>query len=63
MTKHKTFANGLTAAAALIAGLSMADSAVAAEELQMSYFVGQLHTMVKDVVVPLQEKISKLIGG
>ena len=63
MTKHKTLANGLAAAAALVAGLGLADSAFAAEELQMSYFVGQRHPMVKAVVVPLQEKLAELSGG
>lgn len=63
MTKHKTFASGLAAAAALVAGLGMADRATAAEELQMSYFVGQRHPMVKAVVVPFQEKLAELSGG
>ena len=63
MTKNRTLAKGLTAAAALVASLSMAEGAFAAEELQMSYFVGQRHPMVKAVVVPLQEKLAELSGG
>lgn len=63
MTKRRMFANGLAAVAALTAGLSLADSAAAAEELQMSFFVGQRHPMVKAVVVPLQEKLAALSGG
>jgi TRAP-type C4-dicarboxylate transport system substrate-binding protein len=41
----------------------MADGAAAAEELQMSFFVGPRHPMVKAVVVPLQEKLVELSGG
>jgi TRAP-type C4-dicarboxylate transport system substrate-binding protein len=63
MTKHKTFASGLAAAAALAAGFGIADGAFAAEELQMSYFVGQRHPMVKAVVVPFQEKLAEVSGG
>jgi TRAP-type C4-dicarboxylate transport system substrate-binding protein len=41
----------------------MADGAAAAEELQMSFFVGPRHPMVKAMVVPLQEKLVELSGG
>ncbi len=63
MTKHSWITNGLVAVAALTAGLGMAPGAIAAEELQMSFFVGQRHPMVKAVVVPLQEKLAELSGG
>ncbi len=63
MTKHKTFARGVVAAAALVSGLSMSEGAFAAEELQLSYFIGQRHPMVKAVVVPFQEKLAELSGG
>jgi TRAP-type C4-dicarboxylate transport system substrate-binding protein len=63
MTKTSTFVNGLAAVATLTAGLTAAQSAIAAEELQMSYFVGQRHPMVKAVVVPLQEKLAEISGG
>ena len=63
MTKTSTFVNGLAAVATLTAGLTVAQSAMAAEELQMSYFVGQRHPMVKAVVVPLQEKLAEISGG
>ncbi len=63
MKNFKTFANGVAAVAAFAAGLSAANGAMAAEELQMSYFVGQRHPMVKAVVVPFQEKLTELSGG
>ena len=63
MTRRTTFTNGLAAVAALAAGFGLANGAGAAEELQMSYFVGQRHPMVKAVVVPLQKKLAELSGG
>ena len=63
MTKHSWITNGLVAVATLTAGLGLAPGAIAAEELQMSFFVGQRHPMVKAVVVPLQEKLAELSGG
>lgn len=63
MTRRTTFMNGLAALAALTAGIGLANGAGAAEELQMSYFVGQRHPMVKAVVVPLQKKLAELSGG
>ena len=63
MPKQKLLTGGLVAAAAMVAGLGAADSVSAAEELQMSYFVGQRHPMVKAVVVPFQEKLAELSGG
>lgn len=63
MAKFNKLANGLVTAAALSAGLAAATGATAAEELQMSYFVGQRHPMVKAVVVPFQEKLAEMSGG
>lgn len=63
MPIHRKIAKGLTATAVLIAGLAAAQNAMAVEELQMSYFVGQRHPMVKAVVVPFQEKVAELSGG
>lgn len=63
MKKSKILTHGLAAIAALVAGLSTADRAGAAEELQMSFFVGPRHPMVKAVVVPLQQKLEELSGG
>lgn len=53
---------GLGVAAAL-AGAAALPSAAIGEELQMSFFVGQRHPMVKAVVVPFQEKLAELSGG
>ena len=63
MIKQGTLVSGLAAVATFTAGLTVAQSAMAAEELQMSYFVGQRHPMVKAVVVPMQEKLAALSGG
>ena len=61
MTKPRTFANGFAAIAALTAGLSSADGAAAAEELQMSFFVGPRHPMVK--AVGLDDWFERLIDN
>ena len=63
MTKHRMFATGLAAVTAVAASMSFTSGAAVAEELQMSYFVGQRHPMVKAVVVPFQEKLAALSGG
>ena len=43
--------------------MSSAAVPASAKELQMSYFVGQRHPMVKAVVVPMQEKLAEVSGG
>ncbi len=63
MTKIGTFATGVAVVAAVAASMSFTSGAAVAEELQMSYFVGQRHPMVKAVVVPFQEKLAALSGG
>lgn len=63
MTKHRKFATGLAVVAALATSMSFTSGAAVAEELQMSYFVGQRHPMVKAVVVPFQEKLAELSSG